>query len=86
MAQRVGVVGLGGIGAGQAAQLAHQSVMTVDVTALLGSPGKAAGVDTAVLECVLQSGLANSAPTPIPLPKGGSVEPVLNYRPIRNDR
>jgi len=52
----------GDVGAGQAAKLAHQLVMGVNVMALLEglSLGAAAGVEPAVLRRILKDGIANS--------------------------
>jgi 2-hydroxy-3-oxopropionate reductase len=56
------IVPAGDIGAGQAAKLAHQLVLTINAMALLEglSLGTAAGVDAALLKRILQSGLAGS--------------------------
>ncbi|MGH8665804.1 MAG: NAD(P)-dependent oxidoreductase [Burkholderiales bacterium] len=56
------VIHAGDIGAGQAAKLAHQLVLTINAMALLEglSLGAAAGVDPAVLKRIMQSGLAGS--------------------------
>lgn len=52
----------GGVGAGQAAKLAHQLVFGLNVMALLEglALGTAGGVDPAVMKEVLKQGLANS--------------------------
>ena len=52
----------GDVGAGQAAKLAHQLIMSVNVVALLEglSLGDAGGVDPAVLRQIIKDGLANS--------------------------
>jgi 2-hydroxy-3-oxopropionate reductase len=56
------IIHTGELGAGQAAKLAHQLVMTINVMGLLEglSLGVAAGVKPAVLKAILQSGLAGS--------------------------
>jgi 2-hydroxy-3-oxopropionate reductase len=56
------IVHAGDIGAGQAAKLAHQLVLTVNVMALLEglSLGAAAGVNPEVLKHIMQNGLAGS--------------------------
>jgi 2-hydroxy-3-oxopropionate reductase len=53
----------GGVGAGQAAKLAHQLVFALNVMALLEglSLGVAGGVDPPVLKEILKEGIANSA-------------------------
>lgn len=57
------IVRAGDVGAGQAAKLAHQLVMTVNVMALLEglALGSAAGVEPRVLRQILGNGLAGSA-------------------------
>ncbi len=52
----------GDVGAGQAAKLAHQLIMSVNVVALLEglSLGMAGGVDADVLRQIIKDGLANS--------------------------
>jgi 2-hydroxy-3-oxopropionate reductase len=52
----------GDIGAGQAAKLAHQLIMSVNVLALLEglSLGVAGGVDPKILKQIIRDGLANS--------------------------
>lgn len=53
----------GGVGAGQAAKLAHQLVFSVNVMALLEglSLGAAGGVEPAVMKEILREGIANSS-------------------------
>ena len=53
----------GGVGAGQAAKLAHQLVFSLNVMALLEglSLGAAAGVEPSVMRQILKDGIANSA-------------------------
>ena len=53
----------GGVGAGQAAKLAHQLVFSLNVMALLEglALGTAAGVEPAVLKGILREGIAGSA-------------------------
>lgn len=53
----------GGLGAGQAAKLAHQLVFSVNVMALLEglSLGAAGGVEPAVMKEILKEGIANSS-------------------------
>jgi 3-hydroxyisobutyrate dehydrogenase-like beta-hydroxyacid dehydrogenase len=53
----------GGVGAGQAAKLAHQLVFSLNVMALLEglSLGAAGGVEPAALKRIFAEGIANSA-------------------------
>jgi 3-hydroxyisobutyrate dehydrogenase-like beta-hydroxyacid dehydrogenase len=53
----------GGVGAGQAAKLAHQLILSVNIMALLEglALGAAAGVEPAVLRQILGAGLAGSS-------------------------
>lgn len=57
------IVRAGDVGAGQAAKLAHQLVMTINVLGLLEglALGSAAGVEPQVLKQILANGLAGSA-------------------------
>ena len=82
----------GGIGAGQAAKLAHQLIMSVNIMALLEglSLGVAGGVEADVLRQIIKDGLANSTVLQVWGDMGprwkGMMKPAASDAPLPNIR
>jgi 2-hydroxy-3-oxopropionate reductase len=82
----------GDVGAGQAAKLAHQLIMSINIMGLLEglSLGASGGVDPAVLRQIIKDGLANSTVLQVWSDMGprwkGMMKPVAPDAPLPNIR